>query len=363
MTRSPVKILSIIVPTYNMEALLPQCVESVLRTPSLAAVEVVIVNDGSRDGSLRIARNYERRYPDTVVVIDKPNGNYGSTVNAALPLVRGRYVRILDSDDCFEGGMIAGYIAALRKLDGTDMIVSPFSEVGRGGRVRHIDYDVYSRHPYEWMRPYDAEQIFADGRLRFFMMHSVCYRTGLLREMGYVQTEGISYTDQEWVFYPLFRVRSIAFVDIPLYRYNVAREGQTMSPAVQLRDIGHMVKLTDSMSSFFASSDKGGMSSARIGFLRETVRNRIRIILRKYLLEMPDGSFDPSAFDSVYADLRGLADRCGIGEIDLPVNRMLKTDLLVHWLATGKRYPVFVRGAFRLADRLMMRMHAAIFRR
>lgn len=363
MTRSPVKILSIIVPTYNMEAFLPQCVESVLRTPSLAAVEVVIVNDGSRDGSLRVARNYERRYPDTVVVLDKPNGNYGSTVNAALPVVRGRYVRILDADDSFEGGRIADYMAALRKLDGTDMIVSPFSEVGRGGRVRHIDYDVYSRHPYEWMRPYDAERIFADGKLRFFMMHSVCYRTELLRGMHYVQTEGISYTDQEWVFYPLFRVRTIAFVDIPLYRYNAAREGQTMSPAVQLRDIGHLVKLVDAMSSYFASADKRGMSHARLEFLRESVRNRIRIILRKYLLEMSDRSFASSGFERVLDDLRGMAERCGIVEIDLPVNRLLGTDLLVRWQSKGRRYPAIVRRALSLADRFMMWVHAAIFRR
>ena len=78
------KLLSIIVPAYNMEAFLPQCVESILRTPSLAAVEVVVVNDGSKDRTLRVARQYADRYADTVRVIDKPNGNYGSTMELRM---------------------------------------------------------------------------------------------------------------------------------------------------------------------------------------------------------------------------------------------------------------------------------------
>ena len=91
------KLLSVIIPAYNMEAYLAQCVESILRTPSLAAVEIIIVNDGSKDKTLRIAKQYAERYADTVRVIDKPNGNYGSTINAALPLAQGEFVKILDA--------------------------------------------------------------------------------------------------------------------------------------------------------------------------------------------------------------------------------------------------------------------------
>ena len=73
------KLLSVIIPAYNMEAYLAQCVESILRTPSLAQVEVIIVNDGSKDRTLRIARQYAERYADTVRVVDKKNGNYGDS--------------------------------------------------------------------------------------------------------------------------------------------------------------------------------------------------------------------------------------------------------------------------------------------
>ena len=96
-----------------------------------------------------------------------------------------------------------------------------------------MEYNIYSRKVYEYGKAYDAEQVFTDGAIRFFMMHGVCYRTELLREMNYRQSEGVSYTDQEWVFYPLFKVQTIAFADMALYRYNVAREGQTMDVKVQ----------------------------------------------------------------------------------------------------------------------------------
>ncbi|MBS6460056.1 MAG: glycosyltransferase family 2 protein [Alistipes sp.] len=356
------KLLSIIIPTYNMESLLPQCLDSILQTPSLAAVEAVVVNDGSRDASLRIARDYESRNPDVIRVIDKPNGNYGSTINAALPVVRGEYVRILDADDCFDGGLLADYIAFLHRNAGTDMIVSPFIEVRRRSE-RRVGYDIYSRRLYDCDRRYDMERVLADGTIRFFMMHSVSYRTELLRGMNYRQSEGISYTDQEWVFYPLFKVATVAFADIPLYRYNLAREGQTMDAAVQLRSIAQLVQVTANMAAYFAAADKSGMSETRTAFLRETVRNRMRVVLRKYLLDMPDDAFAGAGFGKVYSRLRSLADDCGIGAIDVSVNNLLRADVLAPWLRRGRRYPSFVRLMLRSADSLMVFVHGALFRR
>ena len=80
-----VKRLSVIIPTYNMAELLPACLDSLVRSTASSLLDVVVVNDGSRDSSLSIAQRYADRYPDIVRVIDKPNGNYGSTINAALP--------------------------------------------------------------------------------------------------------------------------------------------------------------------------------------------------------------------------------------------------------------------------------------
>ncbi len=354
------KLLSIIVPSYNMERLLPRCIDSVLRSPSLADIEIVIVNDGSRDYTLRTARMYAERHSDSIVVIDKPNGNYGSTINAALPVVRGEYVRILDADDCFDGGRIGEYTAQLRRIEGVDMIVSPFVEI-EGKHYRKVGYDIYSRKPYKSGKVYDAERVFADGAIRFFMMHSVAYRTQMLREMEYRQTEGISYTDQEWVFYPLFNVRRIAFIDIPLYRYMLGREGQTMDIAVQMRSLGQLVQVTAAMAGYFAGNSRS-LSAERTNFLRDIIIGRLRIVYRKYLLEMPAGMFIKSDFAKVDSSLTDLAMRCGIDRFTVPVNNLLRFDLLPRWRRRDRRHSSVVLWLLRTADSMMVRIHALLFR-
>ena len=93
------KILSIIVPTYNMEKYLSYCLDSFLIDKNRDKLEVIIVNDGSKDRSLDIAKEYVSRAADVFRVIDKKNGNYGSCINAALPVVNAKYVKVVDSDD------------------------------------------------------------------------------------------------------------------------------------------------------------------------------------------------------------------------------------------------------------------------
>lgn len=356
------KLLSIIVPAYNMEAYISQCIESILRTPSLSAIEVIVVNDGSKDKTLRIARQYAERYVDVVRIIDKPNGNYGSTINAALPVVKGKYVKILDADDCFDGSRIAEMLDFLRKIEEVDMIITPFVEVDGRKKEHRVEYNLYSRKIYEYGKVYDAEQIFSDGAIRFFMMHGVCYRTQLLLEMQYRQSEGISYTDQEWVFYPLFRVKSIAFADIPLYRYNTAREGQSMNSVVQMRSLSQLVALTEGMALYFIVNSASVNSTSRIAFLRNIVADRIRIVYRKYLLIMSDNDFANSDFYMVDIRLLQLAAQCNIEGLTVPVNNLFKVDLLKHWQKRNRRHCKLSRSFLQMIDKTMVLIHRIVFK-
>ena len=95
-----VKILSIIVPSYNMEAYLPKCLRGLVIDDKelLGKLDVIVVNDGSKDRTSEIAHSFETKYPGVFRVIDKTNGHYGSCINAALPVAEGEYVKILDAD-------------------------------------------------------------------------------------------------------------------------------------------------------------------------------------------------------------------------------------------------------------------------
>lgn len=111
------KILSIVIPTYNMEKLLEQCLSSLVVKEHLDFLEVLVINDGSKDKSSQIAHHFEDKYPQTFRVVDKDNGNYGSCVNRGLKEATGKYIKILDADDSFETSVLDCYLAYLSKIN------------------------------------------------------------------------------------------------------------------------------------------------------------------------------------------------------------------------------------------------------
>ena len=223
------KELTFIIPSYNMERFLPKCLESFgleqLRKGDGAladALEVIVVNDGSSDRTSEVAHRFEGRFPESVKVIDKENGNYGSCVNAALRVATGRYVRILDADDYLEAGEVAGYLRFVISLDGAaDLVVNDYDEVGASGKVSKV---------VRYGLPSDA--VFAMGRLadgnEMLDIHGIAYRREILARMGYRQSEGILYTDAEWHSLPMSQVASVAYRPGVLAHYLVGRDGQSM---------------------------------------------------------------------------------------------------------------------------------------
>ena len=95
------KVLTVLIPVYNTEKYIKRCLDSLLVPETLNDIEVIVVNDGSKDHSVEIVKTYVEKYPQTVVLIDKENGGHGSTINAGLKAAKGKYFRVLDSDDWF----------------------------------------------------------------------------------------------------------------------------------------------------------------------------------------------------------------------------------------------------------------------
>ena len=113
-------VLTVIVPAYDMERWLDACLAPLapMEGERLPPYEVVVVNDGSRDRTSAIAHEWQRRHPNVFRVIDKPNGHYGSCINAALAEAAGTYVKVLDADDAFCRAMFVDYLDLLAKQIG-----------------------------------------------------------------------------------------------------------------------------------------------------------------------------------------------------------------------------------------------------
>lgn len=233
------KTLSIIIPSYNMETYLPQCLDSLLGPDvPVDLLDIIVVNDGSRDRTSEIAHSYADRYPDSIRVIDKANGNYGSCINAALPTARGRYVKILDADDSFAPESFPAYVRFLTTAT-ADLVLNDYATVDPEGKT-HQTFR-FKISPERSTSIHELAQTLLPGK--DMGMHGRAYLRTIFSGFNYHQTEGISYTDIEWEAIPIVRVNSISYFNKTVYRYLVGRNGQTVNPTVFARNVLQMIKV------------------------------------------------------------------------------------------------------------------------
>lgn len=242
------KTLSLIIPTYNMEKYLGRCLDSLLSGTSLEKLEVLVINDGSKDASLDIARGYEKKYPGTIRVIDKPNGNYGSCINRGLKEATGKYIKILDADDWFDTSALDEFLLTLGNLD-VDLVVSDYMYVSADGSERRRSYKLTPGTVLPLSACSDVATV------GMFEMHAIAYRRENLVKMGYVQSEGISYTDLEWATIPMATVGTLYYYNKPVYYYFIGRDGNTMSMLYTPRWLSQALIVRKAIVDAFVSAD------------------------------------------------------------------------------------------------------------
>lgn len=216
------KQVTVIIPTYNMEGFLANCLDS-LTIPDFDKVEVIVVNDGSKDRSSEIAHSYADRYPDSIRVIDKPNGNYGSCINAALPQATGRYLKVLDADDTFDKESFSSFVNALADAN-EDVIITNHVIVDPDGKEIGKS-DLPKEMPLGTTLAKGDYPGFFSG---YIQMHRLAYRREVFSRFRYTQTEGVSYSDSQWAIIPMSFCHSFRCFDMNLYKYLIGRQGQTM---------------------------------------------------------------------------------------------------------------------------------------
>jgi len=272
------KILSIIIPTYNMEKYLRKCLDSlIVSDENMQLLEVLVINDGSKDSSSLIAHEYEEKYPQTFRVVDKENGHYGSCINRGLKEATGKYVRILDSDDSYDTKNLSAYITKIANIN-VDLIMSDFDVVNNDTVVKKYRYNL----------PHEILTDFSEMPPTIPMwMHAVAYRTEILKTMNYRQTEGISYTDQEWIFLPMSKVKSFWYFPHVVYKYSTGREGQTIDKEVFVKNIGQEVKGLFVMAEEYMQQIIP-YSNPNIKYLQERLKYRMKAIYMSYLVRYSD---------------------------------------------------------------------------
>lgn len=275
------KILTIVIPTYNMEKYLQKCLDSLIidNIQLLETLEVLVVNDGSKDSSLAIGRSYESKYPKVIRVIDKENGNYGSCVNRGLKEATGKYIKILDADDSFDTEGFSKLLSVLQTQD-VDLVITDRTAVDENGDL----IDLSSRDlksnvilPVEEVLPEITENLIE--------MHAVFYRTENLRAINYHQTEGISYTDQEWMFLPMTTVKTVYYMDTVVYKYLLGREGQTVDINVAVKSLSHKNIILTNYLKYYPTFSK---ASIYIDYLEKRIYEKSEEFYKMNLIVCPE---------------------------------------------------------------------------
>ena len=239
------KLLTFTIPCYNSQDYMRHCIESIL--PGGEDVEILIVDDGSKDDTAAIADEYAEKYPTIVKAIHQENGGHGEAVNAGIRNATGLYFKVVDSDDWVDWNAYQAILAKLREIAGgsvaLDMLLANYVYEKEGAKHKRV------------MRQtgFPKDQIFTWSDVRHFykghyiLMHSVIYRTKLLRECGLELPKHTFYVDNIYVFEPLPFVRNMYYMDVNFYRYFIGRDEQSVNEKVMIKRIDQQIRVNKLM--------------------------------------------------------------------------------------------------------------------
>lgn len=240
------KLLTITIPCYNSQDYMENCINSLLIGGE--DVEILIVDDGSKDATSEIADSYAKRFPTIVKAIHQENGGHGAAVNTGIANAAGLYFKVVDSDDWVDEDAYKQILAKLSEIAGgkqtLDMFISNFVYEKQGAKHKKV---------MRYTREFPQGEIFTWNDVRhmkkgkYILMHSVIYRTKLLHECGLELPRHTFYVDNLFVYKPLPYVKTMYYLDVDFYRYFIGREDQSVNEKVMIGRIDQQIKVNKIM--------------------------------------------------------------------------------------------------------------------
>ncbi len=241
------KLITFAVPCFNSAAYMDKCIQTLLSAGEEA--EIILVDDGStKDETPAICDAYAAKYPTIIRAVHQENGGHGEGVNQGLRHATGLYYKVVDSDDWLNEKALAKVLTVLRDFakKGTvlDLMLANYV-------YEHVESD--TQNVIQYTNVFPQNKIFTWKQMRRFrpdqniLMHSVIYRTELLREVGLALPKHTFYVDNIFVYHPLPAVKSIYYMNVDLYRYFIGREDQSVNEQVMLGRVDQQVRVTKQM--------------------------------------------------------------------------------------------------------------------
>lgn len=271
------KILSIIIPAYNVEKYIEQCLASLEVPEILDLIEVIIVNDGSKDRTPEIAMKYCRKYPETYFLFNKENGGHGSAINYGIKYATGKYFKVVDGDDWLNSDKLPEFVQTLEQAE-EDIVAADFQCIQDGtGCVLQEKYCTPEKEQYG--RTFRLDQ----GEVKnVIKMHALTIKTEILKSNHITIDEKCYYVDCEYITFPIPYVKSVFFYSGFIYMYRLGRNGQSMDIRSMQKNHAQHRKVLDSLLSFY-DNNCGKMSEKSQNYVEtciaQVVENEFQIYI------------------------------------------------------------------------------------
>lgn len=241
------KILTITVPSYNAESYLLETIPTMLSISNPEKLEIIIVNDGSKDNTLAVAQQLKENYPETIVIVDKENGGHGSTINSGIKIATGKYFKVVDADDWIESKNLSELIDYLEKCN-DDEVISPFVKVYTDKNTEEI----YSYKPTLNQKTYQYDDFLSEIN-ELPKMHAICIKTEILQENNIQIDENCFYVDLEYNVFPMPYIKTISYFELPIYCYRLGSPTQSVSMSSYIKNIKMHEKVLFALIHFYNS--------------------------------------------------------------------------------------------------------------
>lgn len=215
------KILTVSVAAYNVQDTIKETLDSFTKAKYLKDMEILVIDDGSKDDTMEIVKEYEKKYPDSIHLISKKNGGHGSTINTSINQGIGKFFKVVDGDDWVDTMALDSLIELLWKTK-ADIVVNDYMEVYPDKRVSKILGNMYVEN-----RIYSINELPANQQ---FPMHGLTVSLSMLKQLSYRMSEHKFYADTEYIFFVMLVAQNVQFQKKKVYQYRLGENGQSVSP-------------------------------------------------------------------------------------------------------------------------------------
>ncbi len=269
------KLLTVTVPCYNSADYMSKSIESLLVGGD--RMEIIIIDDGSKDDTGVIADSYAAKYPDIVKVVHQPNGGHGEGINQGVANATGLYFRVCDSDDWVDGDALLKLldkIEELEKTGGVDLIITNYVYTHDDPKLDNV---MEYKHEFRNGKATTWAQTRAFGLSTYLMLHSCTYRTDVIRKCGIVLPKHVFYEDNLFVYAPLPYTEKLCYMDLNLYHYYIGREGQSVQSDVFARRYAQQILISKTIFMLYDIGEQIALNKKRGKFMYHELRMLLAI--------------------------------------------------------------------------------------